>query len=155
MQKSALLKARPKHPSALLYGRQAGDRKVARPRRAEFNQHLTDDGLLVSPGPRHNRTPMDGLSRRLRALSGRTFSDRGIVARYFPKYVRGRHEIVIDDVGERCARCAVLLGRAYRVLHVWKLRSGIEARWPLLTLCDRCDGHLRPRAYLHVTQAFR
>src|ERR1035437_1611862 len=102
MQKSALLKARPEHPSALLYGRQARDRKVARPRRAEFKQHITDDVLLVIPWPRHHRTPMDGLSQRLRALPGRTFSDRGIVARSFPKYVRGGHEIAVDDVAERC-----------------------------------------------------
>jgi hypothetical protein len=106
-------------------------------RRARFNQHLTDDGLLADPLAWHNRTPMDGLSR-------------GIIARYFPKFVRSRHEIVVDDVGERCARCAHGLGAPYRVLHVWKLRSGVEARSPLLTLCDRCDGELRPRAYLHI-----
>jgi hypothetical protein len=98
---------------------------------------------------------MDGLSRRLRALSGRTFSDSGIIARYFPKYVRHRHEIVSEDVGERCARCCVLLGVAYCVLHVWKLRAGLEARSPLLTLCDHCDRDLRPRAYLHIMQALR
>jgi hypothetical protein len=98
---------------------------------------------------------MDGLSRRLRALSGRTSGDRGIVAHYFPKDVRTRHEIVVDDTLERCARCARVLGKACRVLHVWKLRIGVEARSPLLTLCDRCDGKLRPRAYLHVGQAFR
>jgi hypothetical protein len=80
---------------------------------------------------------------------------RTIVARYFPKFTRNRHEIVIDEVAEHCARCARLLGTPYRVLHVWKLRAGIEARSPLLTLCDRCDGELRPRAYLHITQAFR
>jgi hypothetical protein len=79
---------------------------------------------------------------------------RAIVARYFPKFVRDRHEIVVDDLGERCARCALLLGKRYRVLHVWKLRTGVEARSPLLTLCDRCDGELRPRAYRHVTQAW-
>ena len=80
---------------------------------------------------------------------------RSIVARYFPKFVRKRHEIVVDDVGERCARCARELGSPHRVLHVWKLRAGVEARSPLLTLCDLCDGELRPRAYRHVTQAFR
>jgi hypothetical protein len=80
---------------------------------------------------------------------------RTIVARYFPKFVRNRHEIVIDEVGERCARCARSLGAPCRVLHVWKLRAGVHARSPLLTLCDRCDGELRPRAYRHIAQAPR
>jgi len=98
---------------------------------------------------------MDGLSRRLRALSGRTFGDPGIAARYFPMSVRSRHETVIDDVGERCARCRVLLGMGHHVIHVWKLREGVEGRSPLLTLCDRCDDDLRPQAYRHITLAAR
>lgn len=98
---------------------------------------------------------MDGFTERLRAMCGRTTLDRGIVSRYFPKHARTRHEIVIDDVLEHCARCTVQLGKAFRVLHVWKLRSGSEARSPLLTLCDRCDANLRPRAYLQVTRAYQ
>ena len=96
---------------------------------------------------------MDGLARRLRALRGRK-SDRGIVARYFPKHVRERYEIAVDDVVERCARCSGRLAKARPILHVWKLRAGSDALAPLLTLCDGCDADLRPLAYLHVTQAF-
>jgi hypothetical protein len=98
---------------------------------------------------------MDGFTERLRTMCGRTSLDRGIVTRYFPKDVRSRHAIVADDVVERCARCARRIGKAYRVLHVWKLRGAADAHSPLLTLCDRCDGALRPRAYLQGTHAFR
>jgi hypothetical protein len=96
---------------------------------------------------------MDGLARRLRAFRGRK-SDRGIVARYFPRHVRDRHEIAVADVVERCARCARRLAKAHPILHVWKLRAGSDAIAPLLTLCDGCDADLRPLAYLHVTRVF-
>ena len=96
---------------------------------------------------------MDGLARRLRGLRGRK-SDRAIVARYFPKYIRDRHEIAVHDVVERCARCTRRLAKTRLILHVWKLRAGSDAPVPLLTLCDVCDSVLRPLAYLHVTHVF-
>ena len=77
---------------------------------------------------------------------------RAIVLSYFPRDLREQPDIVFADVWERCVQCSQLIARAGGVVHVWKVRSGMQARAPLVTLCDRCDAALRPRAYLQVSQ---
>jgi hypothetical protein len=71
-----------------------------------------------------------------------------IVRRYFPCDLRNQPAIVVDAPAEYCACCAMTFADGHAIVHSWKLRQGVRALRTSLTLCDDCDGMLRPHAYL-------
>lgn len=80
--------------------------------------------------------------------------DPTIVRSYFPRDVRHRPDLVVDEVRDRCARCARDFAGEHGFAHVWKLRGMGDAAG-MVALCDGCDRLLRPRAYRRFAEAAR